>query len=141
MKRVFSAFSAVLVALGVALTVAACSDHERFDESQSRADCSRFTSCGACTPVLGCGWCSTSSGSGICTDQPNDCASAQQFSWTWEPSGCRAGADASVVGVDSGKLVDASTAPVDSGTAVDASTVNDSGSAVDATADAEAGVR
>jgi hypothetical protein len=56
--------------------------------------------------VYGCGWCSTSSGS-ACLSDPDECAGAAQFSWTWEPTGCTVGADAGVT-VKDGEAPDAS---------------------------------
>jgi hypothetical protein len=59
--------------------------------------CQQLASCETCTPVLGCGWCQ-SGDKGICVDDPNDCARATSFSWTWELAFCPAeldgGADA-----------------------------------------------
>jgi hypothetical protein len=70
------------------------------------SDCAQYTTCAACTPVQGCGWCESSNGSGLCAGDPNACGGAQQFSWTWDPSGCRVTADASVVtsGSDAGHV-------------------------------------
>ena len=63
-----------------------------FEPSGSEGSpCRRFTTCGSCTPVLGCGWCS-SGDKGMCADQPNECAGAMSFAWTWESSGCPADA-------------------------------------------------
>jgi hypothetical protein len=50
--------------------------------------CSQFTSCGSCTPVEGCGWCAFQ-GRGACVSDPDFCG-ANQFSFTWDPSGCAA---------------------------------------------------
>ena len=58
--------------------------------------CYQYTSCAACTPVLGCGWCDKADGTGMCADDPNDCAAASTFRWTWEPTGCHVTADAGV---------------------------------------------
>ncbi|HEX4336815.1 MAG TPA: hypothetical protein VH062_12940 [Polyangiaceae bacterium] len=69
--------------------------------------CERFTSCGSCTPVLGCGWCSFQ-GSGACVSDPDQCGT-NQFSFTWEPSGCGPGATAS----DGGATSSDAAAPVD----------------------------
>jgi hypothetical protein len=60
--------------------------------------CQMFTSCTACTPVPGCGWCFDSDGNGMCAPSPDECATPA-FSWTWNPSGCRVAADASIVQV------------------------------------------
>ena len=58
--------------------------------------CSGFVSCETCTPANGCGWCYDSNGTGTCAASPDECPT-QSFSWTWDPSGCRVTADASVV--------------------------------------------
>jgi hypothetical protein len=58
--------------------------------------CNQYASCGACTPVNGCGWCTTGVGQGTCASDPNECANATAFSWTWEPDGCFVAADAGV---------------------------------------------
>ena len=60
------------------------------------AACQQSTSCEACTPLPGCGWCYKEDGTGMCADDPNDCAASTSFRWTWEPTGCRVTADASV---------------------------------------------
>jgi hypothetical protein len=62
--------------------------------------CSQYTSCFTCTPAVGCGWCSKSDGTGMCATNPNECANAKAFNWTWDPSGCHVTADASVASVD-----------------------------------------
>ena len=54
--------------------------------------CERFTSCATCTPVLGCGWCQVGT-KGRCTSDPDRCARAQSFTWTWELAFCPAEAD------------------------------------------------
>jgi hypothetical protein len=57
--------------------------------------CSPYLSCDTCTPVSGCGWCIAPGGAGVCASDPDDCPTSQ-FSWTWDPKGCRVAADASV---------------------------------------------
>jgi len=86
------------------------------------ARCGQLTTCGACTPVLGCGWC-WSGDKGLCASQPNDCASAMSFDWTWESSGCPTGPAAS-----SG----------DAGTSLDARTSSEAGTDVATSSDAAA---
>jgi hypothetical protein len=107
-----------LMWLAVCLAAAGCLDpnsdgNVSYDRPGPRGveqRCSQYTSCGTCTPVLGCGWCS-SGDKGLCAAQPNDCAAAMSFDWTWETSGCPAG-DAGVAsdagasdGVDSSSEV------------------------------------
>jgi hypothetical protein len=97
----FSSVSAVAVAL-----VGACDDGGGDHDRGSYGDpCNQVTSCGACTPIQGCGWCTFADGTGACASDPNECASVtgvNTFTWAWEPSGCRAGADASVATGDGG---------------------------------------
>jgi hypothetical protein len=92
-------FASALFALVTAAMASACDDgghrYGRRGPSESFG-CGQYASCGACTPVDGCGWCQTGVGQGMCADDPNECAGAAAFSWTWDPSGCFAGADASV---------------------------------------------
>jgi hypothetical protein len=77
--------------------------------------CRQFTSCGTCTPVLGCGWCQVGT-KGACVDQPNACAGASNFYWTWELSGCPSptptapGDDAGQSGGGGASALDASSA-------------------------------
>jgi hypothetical protein len=59
--------------------------------------CEQFTTCGTCTPVLGCGWCWTGD-KGLCTDQPNACAGATSFDWTWDLAECPATGDGGAAG-------------------------------------------
>jgi hypothetical protein len=54
--------------------------------------CEQLTSCATCTPVLGCGWCQ-SGDKGLCTSEPDRCAGAASFSWTWELAFCPAAPD------------------------------------------------
>ena len=65
--------------------------------SNASAYCANYLSCGTCTPVVGCGWCTGSDGEGACAPGPEYCT-GKAFSWTWETSGCRTSADASVSG-------------------------------------------
>ena len=85
MKRAF-------LALFVVLAASACIDSSNGGGggySYGPVDCRRFTSCATCTPVLGCGWCQVGT-KGACFDQPNACAGASNFYWTWELNGCPA---------------------------------------------------
>jgi hypothetical protein len=84
-----------LLALTFALLSGGCIDNGGYTGSQTYGpvDCTRFTSCAACTPVLGCGWCWMGN-KGACVDQPNACAGVANFSWTWELSGCPDAPDA-----------------------------------------------
>lgn len=63
--------------------------------------CEQYTSCGTCTPVLGCGWCWVGD-KGLCAADPDQCATAATFSWTWESSGCPAAPDAGAQDAASG---------------------------------------
>ena len=79
-----------------ALLPAACIDDSGYNNqgpSYGPVYCGQFTSCATCTPVLGCGWCSMGS-KGACVDQPNACAAAANFYWTWELDGCPGAGDA-----------------------------------------------
>jgi hypothetical protein len=60
------------------------------------AACEQYTTCGSCTPQNGCGWCFNAAG-GYCVTDPDQCAfsSNNEFTWTWNASGCP-DADASV---------------------------------------------
>jgi hypothetical protein len=86
----------------VALVLGACSER---DQSVGGvyggpvANCAVYTSCGTCTPVPGCGWCYNADGTGTCAPDPDGCTTPS-FSWTWEPNGCRVGAEAGVVSYD-----------------------------------------
>jgi len=60
---------------------------------QRRSPCEQLTSCATCTPVLGCGWCQAGD-KGLCAEDPNACARAASFSWTWELATCPAELDA-----------------------------------------------
>ena len=55
-------------------------------------NCAAYVTCGTCTPVLGCGWCSVGA-AGVCVTDPDQCAGAPAFSWTWVQSGCPGEAD------------------------------------------------
>jgi hypothetical protein len=106
MKR----FLAVLLAgAGALAMLGACDDGGRRDRWMY-VDCSQYVSCGTCTPIAGCGWC-YGGGAGMCASDPNDCASSTEFTWTWDPGGCRVAADASVVTGEAGAEGGASTAP------------------------------
>jgi hypothetical protein len=86
-----------LAALVIAVAAGACDDGT-IDGYWSGGDsCNQYASCGACTPVQGCGWCTTGVGQGMCASDPNECARAPSFSWTWDPSGCFAPTDAGSV--------------------------------------------
>ena len=105
MKRIFTG---VLFAAAIGIAVAACdSGDDGYGYAYAggggggAAYCAQATSCGACTPLNGCGWCFDSDGTGTCTTGPDQCTT-QEFSWTWDPSGCRETADAGVVGADGG---------------------------------------
>jgi hypothetical protein len=108
-RRIYASLLAGLLGLLGAVTVSACDDNADYGYAYGGAGgpgCRQYTTCGACTPVLGCGWCQTGVGKGMCADDPNDCAGATAFSWTWDPTGCFAPiADASVT------IPDAATSP------------------------------
>jgi hypothetical protein len=76
--------------------------------------CRFYSSCDTCTPVSGCGWCTAPGGAGVCASDPDDCPTSE-FSWTWDPKGCRVAADASVLPSDDDATVpvieDAATRP------------------------------
>ncbi len=95
MRRVW--FGA-LIASAIGVVVAACDGGGDwvYYGGGGYANCSLYTSCDTCTPVAGCGWCGLPGGSGVCTTDPDYCPT-QEFSWTWEPKGCRVAADASIV--------------------------------------------
>jgi Plexin repeat len=124
-----------LLWLAVCVAAAGCLDpngdgNVSYDRSGPRGveqRCGQYTSCGTCTPVLGCGWCSTGD-KGLCAAQPNDCAAAMSFDWTWETSGCPAGDAGVASAADASDGVDSSS---DAGTSDAAST-----DAADAHADA-----
>jgi hypothetical protein len=96
-------FAAIALASAVGLALGACGGDDNgaaYDYGQA-AVCSRYTTCGECTPVLGCGWCFNAR-SGICTTDPNVCAAqVSEFTWTWDPPGCP-DLDASVSPLDAG---------------------------------------
>jgi hypothetical protein len=109
---------AAVAASFVALAVGACGDDARSTVSAGPGGgpsfgpgCHAQTTCGACTPIVGCGWCFTATG-GSCHDNPDECT-GNEFSWTWEPSGCP-GVDASVAPpVDAGQTEASAEAGVD----------------------------
>jgi hypothetical protein len=103
MKRIFTG---VLFAAAIGIAVAACDSGDddypnAYGGGGEDGSCAQATSCGACTPLNGCGWCFNADGTGTCTTGPDQCAT-QEFSWTWDLSGCRESADAAVVGADGG---------------------------------------
>jgi hypothetical protein len=124
---------AATLGVGLAPSLEGCDDGGRYDHNYGGgggwAECEQYTTCGACTPVSGCGWCQASDGTGLCADDPSACAGAQQFSWTWDPSGCRVTADASVVTMapEGGGKTAPDAGPSGDATA-DAGTSNDAGS-------------
>jgi len=83
------------------------------DEGNGRITdpCTRFTSCGSCTPVRGCGWCAHGQDGGICLSDPLSCP-GPKFTWTWEPSACTAEGDAGATPPDAG-ATDAQDGPGD----------------------------
>ncbi len=104
------------VSLALVVFAVACDDQrgQHGRGGGGEIGCGQLTSCGTCTPVAGCGWCETASGEGLCASDPDECASASAFSWTWDPTGCRVVVDAGAVVVvpsDAGTIV----VPVDAG--------------------------
>jgi len=94
-RRGTGALGAALLAAMIALGVGACDARsDYYDGYGSSSSCAAYTSCQTCTPVLGCGWCMNGNGTGTCAPGPDYCT-GQQFSWTWEPTGCHVPADAS----------------------------------------------
>src|SRR5580700_1901299 len=94
-----SFFKGAIVASLVGLALAACGNDggNGVDAGPDPAGyCSAFVSCETCTPANGCGWCYDSNGTGTCAASPDECPTLA-FSWTWDPSGCRVTADASVI--------------------------------------------
>ena len=93
-----SFFKGAIVASLVGLALAACGNDGGGDDAgpDLAGYCSAFVSCETCTPANGCGWCYDSNGTGTCAASPDECPTLS-FSWTWDPSGCRVTADASVV--------------------------------------------
>jgi hypothetical protein len=115
----------LLSASSVALLLAACDAGGSWGNwgygagnGGATSTCSANKSCETCTPVSGCGWCTAPNGSGVCSPNPDDCPT-EQFSWTWDPSGCRVIADASIVPSDASQA-DAGVAPRESGAAQEA---------------------
>ena len=110
MKKLAS--GALLSAL-IALVFAACGDDHRWESGAGlQSDCSQYTTCSTCTPALGCGWCMNALGEGACAQSPDECVGTA-FSWTWEATGCRVGADASAVRPDAARAADAARTPDD----------------------------
>ena len=100
MKRIIVGALVASAAFVIGVSLPACdggpSHHKAGHGSRSSArSCSRFATCDTCTPILGCGWCFNSGGAGTCAADPDECLTPQ-FSWTWDPVGCRVSADASV---------------------------------------------
>jgi hypothetical protein len=67
--------------------------------------CSAYVDCGSCAAAPGCGWCQDADGRGLCGWGPDACPSST-FTWTWEASGCRTSADASVAAQGDAKAAD-----------------------------------
>jgi len=98
----------------IAVTLGACGDNDDGAYSHGggggyATTCSAYTTCGSCTPVSGCGWC-FSGATGACAPDPDSCASASEFTWTWDPSGCP-DVDASVVPLDAGAVASPKASP------------------------------
>jgi hypothetical protein len=93
-----SAVTGSILASLITVALAACgSDGGGADAGPYLASyCGQFTTCGTCTPANGCGWCYNDDGTGTCAASPDECPTLA-FSWTWDPSGCRVTADASVI--------------------------------------------
>jgi hypothetical protein len=114
MKRFLGAF---LLAAAVGVAFGACDDSSGGDYGSggSGVDCSPYTSCDTCTPVAGCGWCFNASG-GACASDPDQCAAAtNEFTWTWNQSGCPS-LDASVEPLDAATTTPEATAPGEAST-------------------------
>jgi hypothetical protein len=128
--------AALLAASVIVVTAAAC-DEGTVDGyyDRGRDPCGQYASCGACTPVLGCGWCTTGVGQGLCASDPDECASAPSFSWTWNASGCFAPADAGIVETTDSGLSTPAPTPTDAGATLDDAarpSSGDAGTLVDA---------
>jgi hypothetical protein len=131
MKRIFSS---VFFASAIAIAAAACdSGDDGYGEiyGGGYGYCAGATTCGACTPLNGCGWCFNADGTGTCTSSPDECTTPE-FSWTWDPSGCRETADAGVVVPDAGASL------LDGATQGDAASPTDDGATIDAPAESSA---
>jgi Plexin repeat len=83
----------VLLGAFCSLSCYAPDDGSRSGRYERGVSCEQFTSCSACTPVLGCGWCQAGD-KGLCAEDPDACARAASFSWTWELATCPAAVDA-----------------------------------------------
>jgi hypothetical protein len=111
MKRLLIAFAS---ASSIGLLIAACDVGGSWGYGGSggygggTSTCSANTTCGTCTPISGCGWCTAPSGQGVCASDPDDCPT-EQFTWTWDPNGCRVAADAGVGGSSEASTSDVST--------------------------------
>ncbi len=100
MKLLRHVLTGALALVAVALAIGACDDGQYgYDYGYGpNVACGQFTSCDTCTPIQGCGWCYTGNGTGTCTDGPQDCSMEPGGGWTWDPSGCRVGAEAGTSG-------------------------------------------
>ena len=135
MRRVLTG---VLLASVIVCVLGACDDesYRSWGGGRRFVACGSYASCDTCTPVLGCGWCTAPNGSGVCSPDPDDCPT-QEFSWTWNPSGCRVAADASVVALDGApEIADTGTPTAD---VVSPEDVETEGSADGGNADATSG--
>jgi hypothetical protein len=97
------AIGAAVLACGVALALAACGDDSSGGGSgyTSYSDgCNQYTTCGSYTLVNGCGWCFNANG-GLCAATPDECTDVNEFTWTWDSTGCP-DLDASVTPVGAG---------------------------------------
>jgi hypothetical protein len=100
------AYAIVLTSL-IAVVSGACDDHGGSSTSASGPSgggpagsaygCGAYTTCASCTPIPGCGWCFRANRS-LCASDPDQCGN-QEFTWTWDPSGCP-DVDAAVVPLD-----------------------------------------
>jgi hypothetical protein len=84
-----------LLASTLVMAFSACDAGLSGSVGPAPTNCSPYLSCDTCTPVYGCGWCAAPNGSGVCASDPDYCPTLE-FSWTWDPKGCRVAADASV---------------------------------------------
>jgi Plexin repeat len=101
--------AAAVLASIVAVALGACGD-DSSDSGYAYAggggssggddSCNQYTTCDSCTPVNGCGWCFNAT-SGLCAASPDECTNVNEFTWTWDPTGCP-DVDASVTPLDAG---------------------------------------
>jgi hypothetical protein len=98
-KSLRTLVSLAFTVCAIASLASACDGNvSGYEYGGGRGDwCGQYASCATCTPVMGCGWCTTGVNQGMCASDPNECAGAAAFSWTWNPSGCFSPADAGVV--------------------------------------------